>query len=184
MTRLDFDFETTPFFFLRHGETDDHREQRVMGQLDKPLNDRGIGQAHGAAQIIADLGIRSIFASPLQRALVTAQIIGEVIGVRIQSLPGLMERNYGLYQGLERFKRVARILPKPDGVECWQAFSHRTRSTLVSIQGQSPILVVGHNGTYKAVIGDQNASAVNARPLQLIPPKTGCDNWATRTMGG
>ena len=179
MTGPDFDFRTTPFFFLRHGETDDNRDKLVMGQLDKPLNERGIGQAKAAAQVLAKLGIQSIYASPLQRALVTAQIIGEVIGAPIQSMPGLIERNYGLYQGLERFKRVAGILPKPDGVECWRAFSQRTRSTLGSIQGQSPILVVAHNGTYKAVIGDQNASATNAMPLQLIPPEKGGDDWST-----
>jgi broad specificity phosphatase PhoE len=183
MTNLSFDFKTTPFFFVRHGETDENRNQRVMGQLDRPLNDHGIGQAHAAAKILVDLGIGSIYSSSLERALTTAQIIGEAIGAPVHTMPGLMERHYGLYQGQERSKRIAGTMPKPDGVESWLAFTQRTRSTLKSIQGQSPILVVAHNGTYKAVIGDQKASAPNATPLQLIPPTKDNTGWSILPIG-
>jgi len=183
MTKLIFDFKTTPFFFVRHGETDDNRNQLVMGQLDKPLNDHGIAQAHAAAQTLVNLGVRLIYSSPLERALTTAQIIGESIGAPVQAMPGLMERQYGLYQGRERSKRIAGNLPKPDGVESWWDFTQRTRSTLESIQGQPPILVVAHNGTYKAIIGDQNARAPNAKPLQLMPPKTDNADWSILPVG-
>jgi len=183
MTKLNFDFEMPPFFFVRHGETDDNQNQRVMGQLDKPLNDHGIGQAHAAAKILVGLGIGSIYSSSLERTLATAQIIGDAIGVPVHAMPGLMERHYGLYQGQERSKRIAGSLPKPDGVESWRSFTQRTRSTLESIQVQSPILVVAHNGTYKAIIGDQNARAPNAKPLQLIPPTIENADWSILPVG-
>lgn len=183
MTRLEFDFKTTPFIFLRHGETDDNREQRTMGQLDKPLNENGIRQANEVAEILQTIGIASIYASSLERSLVTAQIIGEAIGMEVHGLPGLMERYYGIYQGQDRAKRTAGSLPEPDGVESWPDFSQRIRGAMASIRGPSPLLVVAHSGTFRAIIGDENARVPNGVPLRLTPPKTGDEDWTILPVG-
>lgn len=35
-----------PFYFMRHGEMDWNRSNLIMGQMDIPLNETGIRQAH------------------------------------------------------------------------------------------------------------------------------------------
>jgi uncharacterized phosphatase len=66
-----------PFIFLRHGETDWVRENRVQGQSDTMLNARGIEQAHGARERLRSTTINTICCSPLLRARMTADIINE-----------------------------------------------------------------------------------------------------------
>ena len=51
-----------------------------------PLNAHGLEQAKAAAELLRGRGIRTIVASPLSRARVTAEIVADVIGqpVRIE----------------------------------------------------------------------------------------------------
>ena len=67
------------FYFLRHGETDWNKQQRIMGQSDVPLNKNGVLQAKTAAEKIQVLPIDAIVTSPLKRAYATAEIISNKI---------------------------------------------------------------------------------------------------------
>ena len=67
------------FYFLRHGETDWNKQQRIMGQSDIPLNKNGVLQAKTVAEKIQVLPIDAIVTSPLKRAYATAEIIGNKI---------------------------------------------------------------------------------------------------------
>ena len=66
----------TPFWFLRHGETDWNAQGLSQGNVDIPLNATGIAQAHAAAPLLRNRGISHIVASPLSRAHDTAKIAG------------------------------------------------------------------------------------------------------------
>ncbi|HWU49787.1 MAG TPA: histidine phosphatase family protein [Asticcacaulis sp.] len=88
------------FFVLRHGQTDWNAQARLQGSTDIPLNDTGRQQARLAAGFLADEGITRIIASPLSRALETAQIVGARIGVASETDPRLTERNFGLFEGM------------------------------------------------------------------------------------
>lgn len=83
--------ELRDFYFIRHGETDWNREHRGMGQKDIPLNERGLEQAHQAATVLAKEPIQTICFSPLMRARVTAEIIGEKLNVSLIAIPNLVE---------------------------------------------------------------------------------------------
>ncbi len=88
------------FYILRHGQTDWNQQARLQGSTDIPLNDTGREQARHAAGILAGLGITRIVASPLSRALETAQIVAARIGLEPVIDARLTERNFGRFEGM------------------------------------------------------------------------------------
>ena len=91
---------TRPFFVLRHGQTDWNKALRLQGLTDIELNDEGRAQAARAAFFFKDQGIDTLIASPLSRAFETAQIVGQVLGLDPIPDARLIERNFGLFEGL------------------------------------------------------------------------------------
>ncbi len=88
------------FFVLRHGQTDWNLQARLQGSTDIPLNETGRDQARHAGDILAACGLTKIVASPLSRALETAQIVGQRIGLEPVIDDRLIERNFGLFEGM------------------------------------------------------------------------------------
>ncbi len=88
------------FFVLRHGQTDWNLDARLQGSTDIPLNDTGREQARKAADILRDHGLERIIASPLSRALETAQIVGAALGLETTTDVRLIERNFGRFEGM------------------------------------------------------------------------------------
>ena len=65
---------TTRFILIRHGQTEWNRgAERFRGHADLPLNETGLAQAQKMARRLANEKIAALYASPLQRALQTAQ---------------------------------------------------------------------------------------------------------------
>ena len=99
---------TTPergarLILLRHGETEHNVAMRLTGWGDPPLNETGVAQAeNAAARIVARYGkegISAIYASPLRRALETAQPIAHATGHTPIYYPDLRELYFGLVEG-------------------------------------------------------------------------------------
>lgn len=87
------------FYFMRHGQTDWNVEHRLMGQKDIPLNVLGKEQARKAIQQVQDLHIKTIYTSPLIRALETAEIIATALNIELIILENLKEVDFGIYEG-------------------------------------------------------------------------------------
>lgn len=85
---------------IRHGETDWNNERRIQGNTDTPLNANGIAQAKQLAARIAGEKIDALYASPLARARVTAEIIAEKSGVALILDDRLKEKGLGDLEGL------------------------------------------------------------------------------------
>ncbi len=85
---------------VRHGETAWNREGRVQGLSDIDLSDVGVYHARRLAISLKDRPIRAIYASPLIRALKTAEIINRYHDVPLLLEPGLMEMDQGDFEGL------------------------------------------------------------------------------------
>ena len=62
----------------RHGQTVLNSGRKMQGRIDIPLNDTGIAQAKAAREKIGDIKFDAVYASPLIRAVKTAEIIGDV----------------------------------------------------------------------------------------------------------
>jgi broad specificity phosphatase PhoE len=85
---------------VRHGESVGN-VSRQLQKRDEPLTDRGRRQARELATFLADRpDLRVVYASPLNRAFETAEIIGAAIGLRPIPLEGLAEINVGDAAGM------------------------------------------------------------------------------------
>lgn len=91
---------TTRICFIRHGETDWNIEKRIQGHIDIPLNRTGRAQALAMGYYAAHHRFSALYSSDLTRAMDTARAIAEIVGLEVQRLPQLRERNYGIFQGI------------------------------------------------------------------------------------
>jgi len=86
---------------IRHGENDFVKEDRLPGR--RPgihLNKHGQDQAAALAESLQKIPIRAIYASPLERAVETAEPLAQALGLEIQLRPGLLDTNVGEWEGL------------------------------------------------------------------------------------
>ncbi len=91
----------TRFILVRHGQTEWNRIERFRGRADVPLNESGIKQAEATARRIAnEWQVTAVYASPLSRAVRTAEAIAAHFSLPVQPQPGLIDIDYGDWQGL------------------------------------------------------------------------------------
>ena len=86
----------SPFYFIRHGETDWNMQGLITGQQDILLNEMGIAQAHQAKQHLQNLDIKTLCVSSLKRAQHTAEIINETLKCPIVVMDELRECAAGI----------------------------------------------------------------------------------------
>jgi len=86
--------------FIRHSENDYVKTRRLAGRLpDIHLNKNGQAQAQVLAEKLAGAPIKAIYSSPLERAMETASPIAAALHLEIIPCDGLMEINFGEWQG-------------------------------------------------------------------------------------
>lgn len=92
--------EMTRICFVRHGETDWNKTQRMQGHIDLALNANGEAQAVAAGRYFAGLQAAALYSSDLQRARQTAQAIADALHLPMILLPALRERHFGRCEGM------------------------------------------------------------------------------------
>lgn len=148
------------FYLTRHGETDWNIQNRIQGQTDTLLNERGREQAHELAKRLKDgYGIKTIYTSRQKRAKETAEVIGQAIHVTPVVREGLEEISLGSWEGYT-WKQVREQFPDeyqawygnrryqiPPGGESYQQLLNRLLPTLDAIfkENQGNVLVVSHS---------------------------------------
>lgn len=173
------------FWFLRHGETDWNAQALSQGRTDIPLNQVGIAQAQRAARTLAPLGIASIVASPLGRALHTAEIAAAAIGVKVDTDPDLQEVNFGAQEGLpmgDWYDDWIAGTYTPEGGETFVELRDRAAAAVNrALTRKGPVLVVAHGALFRALrqaMGlEPNIRTPNALPLRMEPPAAGETAW-------
>jgi probable phosphoglycerate mutase len=171
----------TAFWFLRHGETDWNAEGRSQGHTDIPLNTVGVAQARRAAMALVDRGIATIVASPLSRALRTAEIAAEALNLPVTTDPGLMEVGFGVEEGQpmgDWYDDWIAGTFTPEGAETFQALHDRAVAAINRATAQpGPVLVVAHGALFRALrlaLGHEpNVRTPNALPTWCAPPASG-----------
>ena len=85
---------------IRHGENDYTKTHKLAGRLPGVhLNEFGQKQAQALGEALANIPIKAVYSSPLERAMETAKPIAKSVGVKIQREKGLLETNVGDWQG-------------------------------------------------------------------------------------
>lgn len=90
----------TEIILARHGETEWNVAEIFRGRIDIELNETGIKQAELLAEYLRNVNIQAVYSSPLKRALETAQMIVGYHHLEVKLTPGLIDFDYGKWQGL------------------------------------------------------------------------------------
>jgi broad specificity phosphatase PhoE len=106
-------------FYLRHGEIESNRKKIYAGWAEEPLTPRGRQQARDAAKQLIPLGIEAIYCSPLRRTRETAEIIGDLLGIRPVPEESFIELRMGPWEGKSE-ELVSREFPRE-----WQIWNTR-----------------------------------------------------------
>jgi probable phosphoglycerate mutase len=168
----------TPFWFLRHGETDWNTRNLSQGNIEVPLNAAGIAQAHKAADLLRGRGIVTIVSSPLERARITAEIAAAAIGVSdVEIDPELHETAYGSMDGqpmTQWFTDWVYGVSTPEGAESFADLKARAVAAINrAVAKPAPVLVVAHGGFFRAIRAEMglepNIRTPNATPYWCEP---------------
>lgn len=86
---------------VRHGETSWNKERRVQGgDSDIELNEIGLEQARKLGTYLKNENIIAVYASPMQRAVATAEAIACHHQLPVEVAPGLREIRVGELEGV------------------------------------------------------------------------------------
>jgi len=156
----------TEIILARHGETKWNVEEIFRGRTDIELNESGIKQAELLAEYLSRVKIDAVYSSPLKRALKTAEMIASYHKPDIEIAPGLIDFNYGKWQGLahqevkDKYKELyAEWLKNPDLVkmpagESLNDVRKRATATVASIltKHKGTVVLVSHRVVNKVLI--------------------------------
>jgi len=181
---------SSPFFFIRHGQTDWNLKELWQGWTDIPLNETGHAQARSAAPTLSGKGISRIASSPLMRAHKTAEIINEHLQVPLLVVDGLKERSVGVLEGTVRHKSTIAndsIYKEPiEKSEHVDEFKARIAHALHEILDPAhTTLIVAHGGVYWAImemIGFKEQQSQNCIPYLFVPPKDNQSLWTVNQL--
>ncbi len=154
---------------IRHGENDYSKKGKFAGRIPGVhLNERGQKQAEELGKALAEVPIKAIYSSPLERAMETAEPIAKTRGLKIIQERGLLEADLGKWQGqsvrkmaLTKYWRIVQHAPSRAGHPGGESFlqiqtrvasaleaicaKHKSRDILVCVFHADPIkLAVAH----------------------------------------
>jgi len=143
-------------------------EGRIQGRSDPEITPKGYAQSLALLEQLKDRSISAIYASTLQRSVLTAEPIAKYLNLPIQKQTELDEISFGILEGKqpsnmdeevrvewERFKenRLAYHIP---GAENYTDVAIRLRplmERILQIHKDQEILIVAHRGANRMLIG-------------------------------
>src|SRR5699024_9396873 len=133
----------------------------------------------------AETPLSRVLASPLQRAVRTAEPVARVHGLHVEPAAGLNDRDYGQWTGAERCEVIDRYgsIDAAPGVESWDALSTRVAEAFDDLVAESDgpaIVIVGHDASNRALL--KTLAPDLAADADDIPQANGCWNCLTRDV--
>ena len=145
------------FYFIRHGETDWNRQNRLQGTEDIELNETGLKQSVQCAVAMRAVQADVILTSPLKRAKVTAETIAEYMGgTPVIVEQDLTERDFGPLAGIKLQDRQALLGYGDDPrMEPFGSLTERLLRVVrryIAENNYENIVVVSHGGSINALL--------------------------------
>lgn len=157
---------------IRHAESEGNAGGVIQGQAEYPLSERGWAQARQLAAHVAQEhpDTARVYASPQIRAMQTAEVVAQALGVTLVRDERLREYGVGEFAGLtsaeieQRFpqfikERRARGWASIPGEEGREPFHRRVVEVFAEIvarhsgdDSESQVAVVSHGGTLSAYL--------------------------------
>jgi broad specificity phosphatase PhoE len=154
-------------YLIRHGTTAWHKEGRMLGHREIPLDDAGLGQADAIAGALASTALGEVVTSPLVRAVQTAEVLARGRGFEVARDPRLGDLRIGPWEGKPAAEVVAstdyrRMLAAPDergpGGESLREVQRRARAAIDQILADNPtgeaVAVITHGAVVRALVLD------------------------------
>jgi broad specificity phosphatase PhoE/RimJ/RimL family protein N-acetyltransferase len=150
----------------RHGETTWNLERRYQGHGDSPLSALGEEQARGLSAGLAGERLDAIYASDLERAWRTAEVVAGRHDLGVVRDPSWRELAYGAWEGLTREEIAVRFPEEwarrqadpahatPPGGESRFALQRRAVAAVERVRARhagQTVLVVTHSGLLMAL---------------------------------
>lgn len=150
---------------IRPGSTGFDEEDRIQGNLDIPLSDRGQDEVSELVEQLRGLPLEALYSAASEPSLETAKAIGKALSLRVWPLKGLKNVDQGLWQGL-KVEEVRRKHPRvfrqweespenicpPEGETLAEAYTrvdkalrsilHRHRGDTIGIVASEPLVSV------------------------------------------
>lgn len=101
-------------YLVRHGETEWNIQEILQGQLDSPLTEKGLHQAHVIAQQFEHVEFDAIYSSDIGRAKTTAEIIAQYHHLEVKTSNLIRERYFGHFQGMKKLEADTQLKIKHD----------------------------------------------------------------------
>lgn len=158
---------------VRHGRSSANASGTLAGRLPEiHLDERGVAQAAATAERLAGVTLASVVSSPLERCRETAVPIAEPRGLELEVEDGLLECDYGAWQGrplkeLAREKLWATVQTQPSAAAFPEGESmpamlaraaeavRRRDAEVEAAHGASAVWVaVSHGDVIKSVLAD------------------------------
>jgi broad specificity phosphatase PhoE len=159
----------TRIVLIRHGQTawNEGVGERLRGRAEIELDEDGFRQARATAAKIACWDVAAVYSSPLKRAWSTASILAEPLGLQVQPLEGIIDIDYGRWQGLSLDEAAddggdlyrlwlesPQLVTFPQG-ESLEQVRHRALSAVEDLVAKHPgqtILLVSHKVVCKVLV--------------------------------
>jgi broad specificity phosphatase PhoE len=133
-----------------------------MGRSDSPLTEEGIRTSKELARILIPEGIAAVLASPLGRAVFSANLYAEGLGLPINVRDGMAELSCGEWEGKPRGSLTENAWnlretwrQRPPGGESYEDAEPRVAAVIREIRSESIptiALVVGHAGVNRVFL--------------------------------
>ena len=155
---------TTQLLLIRHGQSFWNRDGQEAGS-DSELTPLGWAQARRVADRLAgNEPVDVLYASPMRRALQTAEVIGERLGLPVHVQPGFEEADQPYWDELPRYPQPHALQPEPGWVLSAEDTPHYHALIQRLWQALQPILAA-HAGKTMAIVGHGGAWATLIRSL-------------------
>lgn len=184
----------TVIALVRHGRTEWNDVGRIQGSSDvTTIDDVGRTQALAAAMTLVEepYDWRVVVASPLRRAVDTADIIASRLGITVaETVPDLTERDFGAAEGMHDVTARGRW---PDGLypgrEDTSSVIRRGRAALDHIAATWPdghVVAVSHGGlirhTLRSLTGRRDVPVIANGSASIVVHDPTTHTWSVESI--